>query len=80
MVKTTIICDKCGSEDVQTLRTEKKNVDVATVLDCDSLRSCAVEKSYDKVMECKCNKCGHIFEENMGTYNYRLAPGEVFKD
>lgn len=79
MVKTIIICDKCGSEDVQTLRTEKKNVDVATVLDCDSLRSCAVEKNYDKVMECKCNKCGHIFEENLGTRTYHLSPWEIFK-
>ncbi len=76
MVKTTIICDKCGSEDVQTLRTEKKNADVATVLDCDSLRSWAVEKTTTRLWNANATNVATFLKKTWEHTIIVLIPGK----
>ena len=49
MVKTTIICDKCGSQEIEYIETRKSNVETAKVLNCDSLNTYFVDRSYDEV-------------------------------
>ncbi len=79
MVKTIIICDKCGSQEIEYIETRKSNVETAKVLNCDSLNTYFVDRSYDEVRVYKCQKCGQNFEENLGTRTYHLSPWEIFK-
>ena len=79
MVKTIIICDKCGSQEIEYIETQKRKVETAEVLDCDSLDTYFVDRSYEEIAVYKCKKCGHKFEEKLGTRTYRLSPWEIFK-
>ena len=57
MVKTIIICDKCGSQEIEYIETQKRKVETAEVLDCDSLDTYFVDRSYEEIAVYKCKKC-----------------------
>lgn len=78
MVKTTIVCNKCGSEDVAISDSREVNVHYGTVLDGDTLRRTTVKRSYEEIATCTCRKCGHVFAENLGMWQYKLLPEETF--